>query len=209
MGNRDFPVDASVCPLGPSLQPYWDRRHSLFSKFDEGVQIDAEGLYSVKPEAIALEIGQRMPGDIVLDAFCGVGGSAIGFARAGKKVIAVETNGQRLGYAKANAVLYGVADQITFIQGDAVKVMANCQCDAVYLDPPWGGPEYTKLEWFPLAGFCPNGRLLLDMALRKTPHVAFTFPVNFDLRELRVLTRDFELKWSEYQGRIIFSTAFF
>jgi trimethylguanosine synthase len=43
--------------------------------------LDEEGWYSVTPEAIATQIAERCRCDVVLDAFCGVGGNAIAFAR--------------------------------------------------------------------------------------------------------------------------------
>lgn len=74
----------------------WKSRHELFSEFDTapGVQLDAQSWYSVTPEAIAVRCAHRcamvstesadgVP--VVLDAFCGAGGNAIAFARAGMK----------------------------------------------------------------------------------------------------------------------------
>lgn len=59
---------------------YWRHRYCLFSKFDEGVQLDEEGLYSVTPEAIARHQAERCRPGVVLDGFTGVGGNAIQFA---------------------------------------------------------------------------------------------------------------------------------
>lgn len=94
------------CPFGEKLQKYWDRRYKLFSLFDSGIQIDEEGLFSVKLEASSLRIGQHLKGEVVVDAFGGVGGSAIGLARAGHKVISVEIDESRLLMAKNNASIY-------------------------------------------------------------------------------------------------------
>ena len=59
--------------------------------------MDREGLFSTKPEGIALQIARNTPGTVVLDAFCGVGGSAIAFARAGKRVVAVDNKRDKPG----------------------------------------------------------------------------------------------------------------
>ncbi|KAF0128079.1 MAG: hypothetical protein FD148_1881 [Methylocystaceae bacterium] len=64
-------------PFGEGAQKYWDRRYDLFSKWDEGIKTDEVGLFSVKPERFALEVGKLLTGHAVLDAFCGIGGSAI------------------------------------------------------------------------------------------------------------------------------------
>ncbi len=91
-----------ICPFGPELQKYWDRRYFLFSAWDSGIQTDAEGIFSVKPESLAMTIAQTLPGQVVLDAFCGIGGSAIAFARMGKTVIAIDNHTGRIAMAKNN-----------------------------------------------------------------------------------------------------------
>ncbi|KAL9191551.1 hypothetical protein ACHAXT_001257 [Thalassiosira profunda] len=90
---------------------YWAQRRRLFTRFDEGVRLDAEGWYSVTPEAVADHVasrfadaaaqlvrcqanpdargGNRRRGQtkkpsqamVILDSFCGCGGNAIAFAK--------------------------------------------------------------------------------------------------------------------------------
>lgn len=74
----------------PEAQIYWDRRHLAFTRWDDGIQTDWQGLYSVKQEVLALQLAASSPGKIVLDAFCGIGGCAIAFAGSGKTVLAVD-----------------------------------------------------------------------------------------------------------------------
>ncbi|XP_044280020.1 trimethylguanosine synthase isoform X4 [Varanus komodoensis] len=73
----------------PELAKYWAQRYRLFSRFDEGIQLDREGWFSVTPEKIAEHIAERVKQsfkyDIIVDAFCGVGGNAIQFALASKR----------------------------------------------------------------------------------------------------------------------------
>jgi trimethylguanosine synthase len=60
---------------------YWSHRHSLFSLYDCGVRMDAEGWYSATPEAVAASQAARAtPRDLVVDAFAGCGGNSIQFA---------------------------------------------------------------------------------------------------------------------------------
>ncbi len=197
------------CPFGQHLQKYWALRYHLFSKFDDGIQVDEEGLYSAKPELSALSIGKMLGGNIVLDAFCGVGGSAIGLARAGKRVIAVDTNRERLGMAKHNATIYGVESQIEFANDDALSAISSFTFDAIYLDPPWGGPDYYKRPRFPLAGFDPNGDELLRAALSHTNDIAITAPPNFDLWEISRFRKDFCAVYDWIDGKAIYLTVFF
>lgn len=196
-------------PFGPATQRYWDRRHGLFSRFDEGIQIDEEGLYSVKPEAIARHIGERLRGEVALDAFCGVGGSAIGLARAGKRVIAVDTDPRRLAMARHNARIYGVADRIEFVAGDCRERMCAGGFDCIYLDPPWGGPDYAALPSFTLAHFSPHGGAILQAAFAAAPCVALTVPRNFDWREFEAIDRTVLIERNGADERLLFRTAYF
>jgi hypothetical protein len=67
---------------------YWDQRYRLLSKFDRGVQLDAESFYSITPEAAARHVtsvclsrAQQAGAPIrrVLDCFSGCGGNTIPF----------------------------------------------------------------------------------------------------------------------------------
>lgn len=200
----------SSSPFGPDTQPYWDRRHTLFSRLDEGVKLDREGLYSVKPEQIALDIAHRTSGVSVLDAFCGLGGSAIAFARIGKKVVTIDRDIQRLSHARHNARIYGVEDKIEFVHSEIFDFLKhdNRQFDSGYLDPAWGGPDYYKKEFFSLAMFSPDGNHLIKALNHRCKQVVLTVPTNFDLRELAE-QNDFFFEWNFSNGRKVFATIYF
>lgn len=208
MDAKPIPLH-SPSPFGEDTQRYWDNRHELFTKWDEGIQCDRVGLFSVKPEAIALHTAKQLKGDLVLDAFCGVGGSAIGFARMGKRVVTCDLSAERLAMAKHNAILYGVADAIEFIHADIFEVMASRQFDAISLDPAWGGPDYYRKPEFHLSDFSPDGRQLLERALAITPNVALSLPKNFVLSELVSYADGFRIEKSSANGRVLFLTAYF
>jgi len=106
-------------------------------------QLDDEGRKSLTPEALALALGERARGLRVIDACAGAGGNAIGFARAGCAVVAIEIDPSRLAMARHNAKLYGVADQIEFACGDARVIVPERAADLLFIDPPWG-ERYNK-----------------------------------------------------------------
>ena len=108
-------------------------------------QLDNEGRKSLTPEALALTLGQRARGLRVIDACAGAGGNAIGFARAGCSVVAIEIDPGRLAMARHNAKLYGVADRIEFIIGDARTIISKHPADLIFIDPPWG-ERYNKVR---------------------------------------------------------------
>ncbi|XP_010785823.1 trimethylguanosine synthase [Notothenia coriiceps] len=113
----------------------------------------SEGWFSVTPERIAEHIALRVEhsfpdSQLIIDAFCGVGGNAIQFALAGKRVLAIDIDPVRLDLARHNAVVYNVADRIDFVQGDFLELAPRLLGDVVFLSPPWGGPDYLTAEVF-------------------------------------------------------------
>ncbi|KAH9940769.1 S-adenosyl-L-methionine-dependent methyltransferase [Epithele typhae] len=150
-GLVPFYTEASQVP--EHLQKYFSQRERFFSLYSSGCLLDEEGWYSVTPEKIADQIAERCRCDVVLDAFCGVGGNAIAFAKTCERVIALDVSPIRLALARHNAALYGVEDRIEFVLMDffsfartlnnaANSSRARRKIDAVFLSPPWGGPAY-------------------------------------------------------------------
>ncbi|KAJ8012008.1 hypothetical protein DPEC_G00064230 [Dallia pectoralis] len=136
----------------PELAKYWAQRYRLFSRFDEGIKLDHEGWFSVTPEKIAEHIAQRVQqsfhSELIIDAFCGVGGNAIQFALTGKRVLAIDIDPVRLALARHNAHVYKVAGLIDFVQGDFLLLAPRLRADVVFLSPPWGGPDYLNADVF-------------------------------------------------------------
>jgi trimethylguanosine synthase len=196
------------CPFGPEYNKYWQRRYDLFSRFDEGIRIDVEGLFSAKPEQISLELGKTLKGNVILDAFGGVGASVIGFARSGRKVICVEINVERCEMIRNNLTVYGVSDLVTVINDDVMRIKDELGYDAVYLDPPWGGPDYIHQEHFYLHNFRPDGNRLLE-AFGSAGELVLSVPVNFDLNELMKYARDYSLRWESLNGQRLFGNVVF
>lgn len=128
--NKQLPTD---------MQKYWSQRYRYFTKYDQGIKLDKEGWYSVTPERIAAHIAQRCASDVIIDAFCGVGGNTIQFALTCHYVIAIDIDPVRLECARHNARIYGVEDRIEFICGDFMTLIPKLKADAVFLSPPWGG----------------------------------------------------------------------
>lgn len=86
-----------------------------------------------------------------------------------------------------NAAIYGVENRIEFILGDAMKVLPTLKADAVFLSPPWGGPEYQNIEVFDLHSMIPPPLSALDMfraARAVTPNVVFFLPRNIDTAQI-------------------------
>ncbi|KAI9455034.1 S-adenosyl-L-methionine-dependent methyltransferase [Russula earlei] len=183
------------------LQKYFAQRTRYFSRYDEGCLLDEEGWYSITPEAIATQIAERCRCDVILDAFCGVGGNAIAFARTCERVIALDTSPTRLALARHNAALHGLATRIEFVLADfrdfAARVMHATpvagrtferKIDVVFLSPPWGGPEYLADCEYSLSRIQPEPAAeLFRLARLLTPNVAFYVPRNTVLEDIATL----------------------
>lgn len=196
------------CPFGSHLQKYWDRRYFFFSKHDEGIELDEEGLYSVKPEEEMLKVANEVNSAVILDAFCGLGGASIAFARCGKKVITYDTSLERLAMAKNNAEVYGVKDKIEFIHGDVLEDIESIDAGAIYLDPPWGGPDYIN-NGFTLSSFLPDGNILLGKGLNKYAEVSISVPIHFHIEDVIKIGRNFKVVYAYYKSEIIYYTIMF
>ncbi len=122
----------------------------MLSKWNEGIKADEEGWFSVTPEVIAKHVAERARCDLVIDAFCGIGGSAIQLAMTCERVIAIDIRPEAIQLARHNAAIYGVADRIEFIVGDSLALLPHMRADVVLLAPPWGGPAYSLSSKFDL-----------------------------------------------------------
>lgn len=190
------------------LKPYWDARYELFERFDEGIEVDLDALFEAKPERTALEIADAIVSRRVLDAFCGAGGAAIGLARRGKLVTALDRFAPKLRMAANNASIYGVADRIAFQQVNTVDFLARSAwgCDdAIYFDPPWGGPQYIDKLQFGFDDFiyAERHRFHLGAFIAANPQleIAVAVPRNFAFAEAQALSRPMRVIDHDVPGR--------
>jgi len=79
----------------------------------------------------------------ITDLNGGGGGDTITFGIHFKKVDAIEVDKTTFDILKNNVELFDLPN-VTLHQGDSTKVY-NWYTDILYIDPPWGGPNY-KLE---------------------------------------------------------------
>jgi len=158
---------------------------------------------------VALKQAKLINCDTIVDAFGCVGGNSIAFARYCKKVYLIEIDENRLKMAKNNSEIYQVQDKIEFIHGDFFKEAPKISAEAIFLDPPWGGPDYAALQSFKLENFSPNGQDILKLAFKHFSKVILRIPVNFDLTELEKFGRKYEVKNNLLEGKLISKTVYF
>ncbi|EPS45588.1 hypothetical protein H072_416 [Dactylellina haptotyla CBS 200.50] len=186
------------------LLNYWHQRYSLFSLWDEGIWITDEGFYSVTPESVARKIaGHILPPSlaepqVIIDAFCGVGGNAIQFALSPqcKRVIAVDHDETMLACAMHNAKIYGVEDKIEFRKADFFEFASQWEGEVavgtLFLSPPWGGPSYKHDKIFDLQTMTYGGAEIYDAARKITSNIVLYLPRNGDLNQIAQYEKDAE-----------------
>ncbi|KAH7294645.1 hypothetical protein KP509_27G011300 [Ceratopteris richardii] len=212
-------------PLRVEVVKYWKQRHSLFSRWDEGIRVDEESLFSVTPQEIAEHQALRCccgrlgdgSGLVVVDAFAGVGGNTIQFASRNFHVISIDIDPKKSKYARRNAEIYGVSERIEFIVGDFLELAPTLKADIVFLSPPWGGPQYIKAEKYdietmlqPVSGSC-----LFKLASLIAPNVVFFLPKTCDLNQLAHLSllsqpsSRYTVEWNYVKGELKALTAYY
>jgi len=213
--NNNISVPSELRAM-PHISKYWAQRYQLFSKYDEGIRLDEESWYSVTPEKIAEQVAQKCRCDIVLDAFCGVGGNAIQFALTCGRVIAVDIDKDKIAMARHNSRVYGVEHKIDFIVGDFFQVVPYIKADVVFLSPPWGGPKYVNQEVFDLKKMGAlgsiNGLHVFDVARSITENIAYFVPRNSNREQLKLMAGPTErvmVEQNELNFRIKSLTAYY
>ncbi|XWS21204.1 hypothetical protein CRYUN_Cryun30bG0035300 [Craigia yunnanensis] len=176
---------------------YWCQRYLLFSRFDDGIKMDEEGWFSVTPEPIARHHASRCGSGIVVDSFTGVGGNAIQLAQRSAHVIAIDIDPKKIGYAYYNSAVYGVDDGIDFVMGDFFALAPKLKADTVFLSPPWGGPDYTKVKIYDLKTMLRprDGYLLFNVAKKIACRIVMFLPRNVDLNQLAELSMSAQPPW--------------
>ncbi|KAF2001113.1 trimethylguanosine synthase [Amniculicola lignicola CBS 123094] len=179
-----------------NLKKYWFQRFQIWSLYDKGVWMTEDAWFGVTPEPIAnkiaTHISESMPKGTttIIDAFSGVGGNAIAFARCGafNEVFAIEKDPITMKCAKHNAKLYGVTN-INFIVGDSLveikKRFLGRTNLIIFASPPWGGTEYGATDVFDLSLMEPyNLDKLYKTYSRVSKHLVLYLPRTSDLNQI-------------------------
>lgn len=150
----------------------------------QNLKSDTEGLYSLshKEDADKLShIIKEKYGDIkIMDATSGVGGNSISFGSFFSQVISIEMNGDRFEMLKENINTFKL-NNILLI-GNFINFI-NMDYDLIFIDPPWGGPNY-KFEKSTKFGINNTSlREVTKILKNKDKIIIWKLPFNYDLSE--------------------------
>ncbi len=111
----------------------------------EFLQVNRDQARSLYPRDVALALDGLAPDARVADVYCGVGGIALGLARAGARVTAIEADAGAIAALGRAAAAGGLAERITAVAGDAAALAEVGPLDAVVVDPPRKGLSAAAL----------------------------------------------------------------
>ena len=159
------------------------------------LRMTPEGLYSVTRRRDAENILSFLRSRIsdiskrsITDATACVGGDTIHFSSYFRKVDSIEWKHDNFVVLRNNVEVYGLKNVILH-EGDATKIF-NWKTDVLYVDPPWGGPEYYKQQRLDL--FIGSYRLdnwIEEILIRETypKYIVLKVPQNYNFSRLHFL----------------------
>ena len=159
------------------------------------MRMTPEGLYSVTRRRDAEHILgflkskiSNIPKLSITDATACIGGDTIHFSCQFRKVDSIEWKHDNFVVLRNNVEVFG-AKNVTLHEGDATKLF-NWKTDVLYIDPPWGGPEYYKQKRLDL--FVGSYRLdnwIEDILNRPTypKFIVLKVPQNYNFSRLHFL----------------------
>jgi len=176
----------------------------------EQLQVDDVALFSITPAPDADIMSRLIAGlddvdpqklgrlPVITDGCACVGGNVISFACSGRfsRVNAVEFDQARARMLQHNVSVIagreeGSPPAATSVKsGSYLDLMRELHQDIVFLDPPWGGPEYKDVEKVPLyLGNQHLAEIVADLSssasVNGTRYVVFKAPKNFDIDDMR------------------------
>lgn len=176
-----------------------DKKHFLFKRIKDGQRarllLDEEALYSTTDQITAEKIANTVlelvgRHAVVIDATACIGGSALSFANTFDKVIAIEKDPVRFRYLEHNITVLDLRPQVACVNADLIDECPKYKSDVIFIDPPWGGPEYKTAKHVslflsnqPLASVC-------CALIQHTRYLVIKVPTNFDEESFVADTKD-------------------
>jgi hypothetical protein len=160
------------------------------------LQTTEEGSYSITRRRDAEQIMHIIKSVVpdcetksITDATGCIGGDTLNFAGVFDKVHSIELNSLNFNALKNNVGIYGFTN-ISLYHGDCTEVY-KWASDVLYIDPPWGGPNYRTIENLNLY----LGKIRLDEWLEdvlsgpyRPSYIFLKVPINYNIKPLQFLT---------------------
>lgn len=202
MNARDS-NSADMTHINSSNTSYIAKRDFLFRFINPNtrtqIKMDDESLYSttdqLTADRISKDILKFVPNtSIITDATACIGGTAYSFSQFFSKVNAIEIDSSRYTLLVNNiSVLLKETgkDNISFYNDDSINVCRQLKQHVIFIDPPWGGPDYKKQAKLSL--YLSNIELssVCKQLHSYTEYIVLKVPTNFDENRFIANTQHF------------------
>jgi len=161
----------------------------------ELLQTTEEGVYSITRRRdadrimnIIRYVVKHTDTKSITDCTACIGGDTLNFGLNFKAVISIELKQNNFDALRNNVDVYELHNVSTLL-GDCTKLF-DWYSDVVYIDPPWGGPDYREHKVLNLT--ISDIRLdawLFEILLRKNrpAHIFLKLPVNYNFERFNTL----------------------
>lgn len=154
-------------------------------------KVDDIAMYSITSAKIAHALSNEIhalmgtDGIVITDATASVGGNSIPFMEhSGFEVVnMVEVSMCRFKMLKHNITLQGAGKKYTLYNRNYLDIYHTLTQDIVFIDPPWGGPEYKLKRSLHLFLSGVNISVVCNNIFnaRSTKYIILKVPINFDI----------------------------
>lgn len=163
---------------------------------------DEESLRFATAENVADYRAKRLKCKTIVDVGCGIGIQAIAFAKACKKVVAIDNDKSRIEFAEYNAKI-AKRNNIDFIEGDALEVLDKIKsADIVFWDPERPPAEEERS----LDSFSPSFDRLIKQAGRLTSDICVELPPQIAVDKIKIPC---ELEYLSFGKKLCRLNAYF
>lgn len=159
------------------------------------LMLDHEASYSVTDQITADKITKDIrtiindPSAVITDGTACIGGNTYSFGKSFASVNAIEIDPSRHSYLSHNMAVLGLSNVKCILNDITIDYQHRYQ-DIIFLDPPWGGPEYKQqsdiqlyLSRRTLSDVC------IDMSLY-CRYIALKVPNNFNIDRFDECVKD-------------------
>lgn len=165
------------------------------SDIRNNLKLDEEAYYSVTDQTtadiISTELVNNFPDvKIITDGTACIGGNTYSFSKFFEKVQAIEIDNTKFNYLKHNINCLDIKNVEVF-NDDLLNKINDLEQDMIFIDPPWGGPNYKEhiyinlyLSGFDISNIC-------ELIKNKTKYIALKVPINFNISEFDKNTQSF------------------
>ena len=175
------------------------------------LQMTEEGEYSITKRRDGEKLIQIMKDTVknlkaktITDMTGNVGGDTILFGLHFKHVDSYELKAENFEALKNNVEVFKLKN-VELYHGDSVKSIPDIETNVVYIDAPWGGPEYKEKKDLDL--FLGKKRVdeLVKVILEDSDYLFLKVPANYNFSRLDSLG----LKWEKHKIRGFYVVCLF